>query len=159
MERMPTGSAAPSCCPQCGRKARNVSAETVHHITGRALLECEGFVFCGAPDCDVVYAAPATGRVLRQDDVPVVVFQKSRSGSRLACYCFRHSVADIEADFVQHGRSTIAERITEACRNGLDRCEQTNPQGTCCLGNVRAVAKGAAASPPARACCRDEDQA
>ena len=31
----------------------------------------------------------------------------------------------------------------EQLRQGLDRCEETNPQGSCCLGNVRQIANAA----------------
>lgn len=41
------------------------------------------------------------------------------------------------------GASIVPGSITEKCRQGLDRCEEMNPQGACCLGNVRQVVKAA----------------
>jgi hypothetical protein len=65
----------------------------------------------------------------------------------LVCFCFHHSVADIEAANRDDGTNAIVESITAKCRAGLDRCAQTNPEGRCCLGKVRAVAKSAEAKP------------
>ena len=35
----------------------------------------------------------------------------------------------------------VTAAITERCRRGEDRCPETNPQGACCLGNVRAISR------------------
>src|SRR3989338_4491592 len=48
------------------------------------------------------------------------------------CYCFNHTVEEIEAGVVRTGTSGIPDEITENCRKGLDRCEETNPPGPCC---------------------------
>jgi hypothetical protein len=60
----------------------------------------------------------------------------------------------------------IIEDIEEQCRQGLDRCEVANPQGRCCLGNVKAVARavGAASAgssnrPAVPDCCAEHDGA
>jgi hypothetical protein len=47
----------------------------------------------------------------------------------------------------------------EKCRQGLDRCEAANPQGACCLGNVREVVSAAASAPlPAPAEAHPDDE-
>ena len=62
--------------------------------------------------------------------------------SQLVCFCFGHSRADLKRDFEAHGRSTIREAITLACREGRGDCERMNPKGRCCLGDVGAVVRG-----------------
>ncbi len=71
----------------------------------------------------------------------VRIGQKATASPRVVCYCFDHTIEEIEAEVVATGTSTIADAIGEKCKQGLDRCEETNPQGSCCLGNVRAVVK------------------
>lgn len=49
--------------------------------------------------------------------------------SNLICYCFGHTVADIERNALAHGRSTILEDILAAKRAGGCHCAETNPSG------------------------------
>ena len=45
------------------------------------------------------------------------------------CYCFDYTVADIELDLQQNGRSTLLDRIlTEKKAGGCD-CAFRNPKG------------------------------
>ena len=55
------------------------------------------------------------------------------------CYCFGYTAADIAAEIRADGATTIPDAITAHCRRGEDRCPETNPQGSCCLGNIRAA--------------------
>jgi hypothetical protein len=95
-------------------------------------------MFCAAETCDVAYFMPG-GLVVPKVAVAVPVFQKESSAARPVCYCFKHSVADVLAGARPDGSNVIVDAIMEACRNHLDRCEETNPQGRCCLGNVRSL--------------------
>ncbi len=105
--------------------------------------ERRGFLFCKTEACEVVYFGAQGSEQYLEADLTVSVFQKSNDPSCLVCYCFGHTVEAVREDAVRTGSSTIADDITEKCRQGLDRCEQENPQGSCCLGNVRQVAKTA----------------
>ena len=100
------------------------------------------FSFCADGRCPVVFFS-VRGDRLTVDDVTSLVFQKSEDARRLVCYCFEHSVREVEEDALLHGKSTIAAQIRENCRAGLDDCRVENPQGACCLGNVMAVARHA----------------
>ncbi|WP_175476574.1 hypothetical protein [Syntrophus gentianae] len=44
------------------------------------------------------------------------------------CYCFNYTKAEIEKDYIDHGRSTILEKIALANRNGGCDCTQKNPK-------------------------------
>lgn len=47
----------------------------------------------------------------------------------LVCYCFGYTRSDIIQDVVQHGRSTILERIMAEKAKGGCQCQTKNPQG------------------------------
>jgi copper chaperone CopZ len=155
-------------CPACGSKGRAVSARTVESLTTAEALhrvaQRDGFRFCAEPACEVAYfrAAPAE-RILR-GEVRVRIGQKETAAPRPVCHCFGHTVEEIEEDVARTGGSPVVDEITAKCREGLARCEETNPQGACCLGNVRVAvhaaqarlaSRSADAHPvePADACC------
>ncbi len=98
--------------------------------------------FCGQADCPVVYFADQ--RVFMKQDVRFPVFQKEPgNGSVPVCYCFGFTSADIQTEVQATGKSTVVEEITRRVKAGECECERKNPQGSCCLGNVSAVAKDA----------------
>jgi hypothetical protein len=56
------------------------------------------------------------------------------------CYCFHHTVGDLRAASPQQ-RTAIREDINTGINAGQCACDLRNPQGSCCLGNVRALIK------------------
>lgn len=151
-------------CPQCGQPGRPVSEVTVQSLLmdqAKAKLKfTSAFCFCATPQCAVVYFQPASGDRVIQSDLGVAVFQKSADPKRLVCYCFGHTLEAIQSEVRASGFSRILEDIKRQCAQGLDRCERTNPQGSCCLGNVRRVIRevvGRNSLPPSGSscgCCR-----
>ncbi len=128
-------------CPGCGVGGRAVKAVTLEslvrpEILGR-LSQLDGFRFCAEPTCDVAYYQPETGDRVKRAEVTVRIGQKETAAPRRVCYCFQYTAEQIEEDVARTGSSSIPETIAEKCRQGLDRCEETNPQGSCCLGNVQ----------------------
>ncbi len=138
-----TRSIATMTCPACNQKTRPVKPITITSLATASVAanadSAEGFEFCSNAGCEVIYTNPSTGLQLTAEDVRVQVFQKDQSPSRLVCYCFGHTVAEVETEVLRAGNSRISESIAEKCKQGLDRCEEMNPQGSCCLGNVRNV--------------------
>jgi len=128
-------------CPLCGNKGKPVSSKTIKSLVKPERLSSlktpEGFYFCGAPECKVAYFNPGTGELIETQDVKVVIYQKSNDPERPVCYCFNHTVKEIIEDFRKHGRSTVVEDISSKCSSGKAHCEETNPQGSCCLGNIQ----------------------
>ena len=57
------------------------------------------------------------------------------------CYCFRYTPGSIRAEIEATGHSTVVDAINEGIQAGQCACDIRNPQGSCCLGNVRAVVK------------------
>ncbi len=128
-------------CTVTGASGRKVSESTLTHLLREEALARVGghqWFFCPDPECDVVYFT-ADGESLTKDMLRVRVGLKESGPPRPICYCFGHDFADVEREADHSEDSRIATDITEKCRQGLDRCEETNPQGSCCLGNVRRV--------------------
>ena len=136
-----------TACPSCRAKGARVGAVTVESLaTARALAALasrEGFRFCATPSCEVVWFQPGTGAVLTRRDVEPRVGLTETAAPRPICYCFDHTVEQIEDEVARTGDSTIPAQITAKCGAGLDRCAQTNPSGHCCLGDVRAAVRQA----------------
>lgn len=144
-------------CPQCGQAGRPVSTLTLKHqvksdfltaINGRA------FRFCGTRDCPVVYFA-AEGTPLTTRDVRRHVTQKDPQHAPV-CYCFGFTPAMIAEEIQFGGKSTVVERIAAEMKADFCACEIRNPQGSCCLGNVKAAVKAALATNGARLASADD---
>lgn len=147
-------------CPSCGAKGRAVSATTVSAMlyseASSRLPSKTGFWFCPSPECKVVYYKPGSNELVRVNEVRIEVFQKSSNPDRLVCYCFVHTVRTIQSEVRKTGSSRILEDIKSKCAQGLNACEHTNPQGSCCVGNVqRLVHQAQCGSTPftAGGCC------
>lgn len=113
-------------CPDCQRRGKRVKATTIESLVkpdalGR-LEHHEGWRFCSAPECDTAYFHELTPARVPKDDVQVRIGQKETSAPRTVCYCFDHTVEEIEAEVAATGASTVGDAITEHCRKGLDRC-------------------------------------
>ena len=148
-------------CPGCEAKGRTIKPVTLQGQVVPPRLdqlgEHDGWRLCTSESCEVVY--------FRDDEVVVlgetrgVPFHKSEDPQRLVCFCFEHSVADVEADVAENGTSTIQVSIKAECKAGRDDCKRKNPQGRCCLGNVGQVVKRAApddADGGGAGCCGDK---
>lgn len=149
-------------CPRCEAKGRAIESVTLEAqvVPDRLaqLAEHESWRLCTSDSCEVVY--------FRNDEVVVLgetrgaPFHKSEDPQRLVCFCFGHSVAELEADVAANKASTIQASIKDECKAGRDDCQRKNPQGRCCLGNVGQVVKQATPVGPnnvvpedAEACC------
>jgi len=114
-------------------------------ITVKALLRPEalarlagsGHRFCDTPGCRIVYFAE--GEAFSVDDLSAPVFQKEPAGNRTVCYCFAIGEAELRRDIEGKGASTAPARVTAHVKAGRCACEIKNPQGSCCLGNLRSV--------------------
>lgn len=54
-----------------------------------------------------------------------------------ACYCFNWTRARIRKEIKQAGKSQAVQEISMHMKANRCGCEVNNPQGSCCLGNVR----------------------
>jgi len=93
----------------------------------------------------VVYLRP-NEIIFRKDDLRVKVGLKESGDPTVpVCYCFGWTPQKIQAEMKATGKTTAIEQIKAQVKAGNCYCEVTNPQGSCCLGNVSQVVKQALA--------------
>lgn len=129
-------------CPQCQDKGKAVKI-----ITLKSLLVPESLArlnpntnhkMCQNQDCPVVYFNQE-GSSFLTDEVKVPVFQKSKSEDSPVCYCFGWTKSKLKTEIEQTGASTAISSISEHIKAGRCGCDVNNPEGSCCLGNVKKV--------------------
>lgn len=132
-------------CPESGTTGHRIDLITVKALlrpSALRRLEGKDYRFCPAPDCDVVYFDCPSGSVFRKGDLVVRVGLKELEDPMIpVCYCFDFTMADLRRDLTTREDSDIPERIAEESRAGHCACEVKNPEGSCCLGNVRDAVK------------------
>lgn len=144
-------------CPRCDSPGRAITRVTLEAQVLPDDLEPirdrDRWRLCVSESCAVVYFCGDDVVALGQ--TRAAPFHKRDDRDRIVCFCFEHSVAQIEDDVRATGQSQITASIKAACQAGRDDCERKNPQGRCCLGNVGAVVRRAAPTTrePDLSCC------
>jgi hypothetical protein len=132
-------------CPtnqQVGKAVDALTLKALLAIPLTAVSPGQDYRFCAAPDCPTVYYRLDGEQVFDETDLRERVYQKHwHDDEALVCYCFLVAVGEIRAEIERTGGSLAAERITAGIQAGQCACEIRNPQGECCLGNVREVAR------------------
>ena len=124
-------------CPQCskrGSKVGRITLESLLKPESAARITDEQYRFCDSIDCDIVYFGE-DGTIFEKKDMAVRVGVKEHSPPRHVCYCFDHTIEEINAEVQDTGQSTVLDdikgRMKEACW-----CDTKSPKGACCLGTV-----------------------
>lgn len=128
-------------CPKNNQIGLAIDGLTVQALLNRPLnilSLAAGYRFCPDSKCPIVYYRLDGQQLLSEDDLRERVFQKHpESNDTLICYCFSLTVGDIRADIASTGGSGVIQSITSGIKAGQCACQIRNPQGSCCLGNVR----------------------
>jgi hypothetical protein len=90
--------------------------------------------FCASPDCEVVYFS--SEHHFTTDDLRIRVGLKEKDGPIPLCYCFGFHEQDLRNEIKAEGHTTIPQRISAFIRDGMCACEERNPSGACCFGEV-----------------------
>lgn len=133
-------------CPVCGQPGKPVKPITLESLlrpSARARMPAgTHWHFCANPDCVAVYFAGSDAPVFTKADLTVRVGIKEREAPRPVCYCFNHTIEEIEDEIRRTGRTTVQQdiqtRMKEACW-----CEIKSPLGSCCLPTVTRHIKAA----------------
>lgn len=128
-------------CPRCGHKGSPVQGQTVKALVSVTLRSVtnDQYYFCRTDACPVVYFTADGLSVFHIGDVRERVYQKEPSAEDVfVCYCFRHTVGDLQTASADH-RAEILNDVNAGIRADQCACDLRNPQGSCCLGNVRAL--------------------
>ncbi|GAB4577434.1 MAG: copper chaperone Copz family protein [Anaerolineales bacterium] len=130
-----------NACPQCGKTARPMQGQTVKALLSVSLREVRevDYLFCRTRTCPVVYFSPGDGQIFTVEQVRERVYQKEPEAEAVwVCYCFRYTVGDVRAASPKI-RAAILNDINTGINTGQCACDLRNPQGSCCLGNVRGL--------------------
>ena len=125
-------------CPLCGEKGRRVKSITLRSLLKpEALARFNGGVhhFCSNPGCDAVYFSGQQIAPFLRADLTVRVGIKEDTAPRHVCYCFNHTIEEIEAQLRCSGKITVLEDIKTRMKIAC-WCETKSPQGSCCLAIV-----------------------
>jgi hypothetical protein len=134
---------ATNTCPECGKTGKPVGGQTVKAMLSVSLRKVEApkYLFCRTQTCPVVYFSSDDGQTFTVDQVRERVYQKEPEAEDVfICYCFRHTVGDLHTASPE-ARTTVVQDINIGVNGGQCACDLRNPQGSCCLGNVRAIIK------------------
>ncbi|CAG0984367.1 hypothetical protein ANRL4_02075 [Anaerolineae bacterium] len=128
-------------CPACGRTGKAVQGQTVKALISVSLQDVRAveYQFCRTQACPVVYFSSDGTQTFTTEQVRERVYQKEPDVDDVfVCYCFRHTVGEMRA-LESTGRTALIENIDAGIQAGQCACDLRNPQGSCCLGNVRAL--------------------
>lgn len=129
-------------CPQGNHRGKPVQLITLKSLLTPAALERlephHEYRFCERPECPVVYFSNQ-GDAFTTNDLKVPVFQKDNGYDVSVCYCFGWSRQRLQQELVATGHSTAIESITAHIQAKRCGCDVNNPQGSCCLKNVKHV--------------------
>jgi len=130
-------------CPQCKKKGKAVQGQTVKALLSVSLrlIQDTKYYFCRTQRCPVVYYSADGKSTFSTSQVRERVYQKEPNADEVyVCYCFRHTVGEIRNASLEL-RNSIIRDITTGIQANLCACDLRNPQGSCCLGNVRGLMK------------------
>ncbi len=128
-------------CPRCQQKGRRVEGQTVKSMLAvslRAVRDAD-YLFCRTRNCPVVYFTADGTQTFLTGEVRERVYQKELDRDDvMVCYCFSHTLGEIRS---ASGELAVAiiENINAGIQASQCACDLRNPQGSCCLGNVRAL--------------------
>lgn len=140
-----------AACPSCGTPGKSVQLVTVRAmlVVSLRLVQSVEYHFCRSPDCAVVYYAVDGSQIFTSDHLREPVFQKQPdTGTATVCYCFRHTISNVR-DATADQQAAILRDIRAGIQAEQCACDLRNPQGACCLGNVRALIRHSAKNAPA----------
>lgn len=127
-------------CPECADKGRLMKIITLKSLlVPSALAKLEpsaSYKMCINKACSVVYFSEKQ-EVFKTIDMKVEVYTKSDDEDCPVCYCFGWTKKRVIQEFEETGRTTALEEITAHTKAGRCGCEVNNPEGSCCLGNIK----------------------
>jgi Zinc binding domain len=127
-------------CPACGvggRKVMRVTLESLLRPERRGDIDGDQYYVCATPSCDTVYFGAHRSRTFRRSDLTVRFGLKETDAPRHVCYCFDHTVEEIQEEIRRTATCTVVERIKAEMKGPGCRCTYTNPLGCCCLKTVQ----------------------
>ena len=132
-----------SACPVCNEKGKPVRGQTIKALLSVTLRQMQNteYLFCKTQTCPVVYFSSHGEQTFTAEQVRERVYQKAPDANDVfVCYCFKHTVGEIRNASAET-RLLILDDINAGIQADQCVCDLRNPQGSCCLGNVRGLIK------------------
>lgn len=139
----PKPNRAKNICPECGQKGKPVDIATVKAQLSVSLRHIgqTPYLFCRTRTCPIAYFSSDGEQTFTTEQVRERVYQKEPDAEEVSvCYCFRHTIGDIRAASTET-RAALVDDINTGINAEQCACDLRNPQGSCCLGNVRGLIK------------------
>ena len=134
---------AVNTCPECGKTGKPVQAQTIKALLSVSLRRVQdvNYLFCRTQTCSIVYFSTDGKQTFTREQIRERVYQKEPEAEDVfVCYCFRYTIGNIRA-VPPEDRTAIVDDINTGINAGECACDLRNPQGSCCLGNVRGMIK------------------
>ncbi len=131
-------------CPLNGKPTKPVERNTVEGLIKPEVkpeLLPQSYYFCHASDCHVVYVSEGEDHLITKDMLTVRVGIKETEGPIPLCYCFGYDRSDVQEDIRLKNDTDIETIIRQRVKAKECWCEEANPSGTCCLGEVAKAIK------------------
>jgi hypothetical protein len=129
-------------CRVCQGPSRSVTLKTMLLMLKPNCFDQIGrnqYRFCASSDCPVVYFSG--DHSFTAADLRIRVGMKEKAGPIPLCYCFGFYEQDVKDEIENEGRTTIPQRISALVKERMCACEERNPSGACCLGEVTKAVK------------------
>lgn len=127
-------------CPFCGDEGtivKNITPKSIlkDNIVG-LISDEKSYRYCKNKNCDISYFAEDQN--FHVADMKVKATHKDNGLDVHVCYCFNYTRDMILKDIMNNGKSNALKEIKDKMKDPGCFCEISNPQGSCCLGNVSA---------------------
>jgi hypothetical protein len=132
----------PRVCSSCRGASQPVTLRTLLLMLKPECFDQVGesqYRFCASPACPVVYFSRE--RSFTTGDLRIRVGLKEKDGLIPLCYCFGFHEQDVQTEIKTIGHTTIPQRIAALTKERMCACEERNPSGACCLGEVTKAVK------------------
>ncbi len=127
-------------CPRCGNEGKSMEIITLKSLLLPNALEklnpVNNYRMCMNKSCNIVYFNEKK-EVYLTEDINVPVYQKTEDEDCPVCYCFGWTRQKLKKGAYEGEGHNIISTITEHMKAGKCGCNVNNPQGSCCLGNVK----------------------
>lgn len=133
---------AVAACPTNGQIGKPIDSLTLKALLAVPLtrMKSGAYRFCPAPACPTVYYESDGPQCFDETNLRERVFQKHPADEDVfICYCFRYKFRDVRKAVAKGGSADLVNAIQSGIQAAQCACDLRNPQGTCCLGNVRAA--------------------
>jgi len=130
-------------CPDCGQKGKPVQGQTIKALLSVSLNRIRDleYFFCRTTSCNVVYFSTDGNSKFTAGQIRERVYQKEPDQEDVfVCYCFKHTLGEIRNATPEEFNALIND-INFGINANNCACDIRNPQGSCCLGNVRSLRK------------------